>query len=174
MIPPKFKHEDGNESTASKASLVEYRPSGTLVVADGTSVRDGESILHIVEGNGAVGLILLLENEGGDIRHWKGRKGGNDNKERHLTVRQNSGATDFDPARIYIPHDYRMGKYMMMAQGLSHAGLHLNRRMWKRDASGLRSKIAQGDNDMVTYIGQPQQLRAAAWLCVRVNVDTFP
>ena len=48
---------------------------------------------------------------------------------------------------------------MMMAQGLSH-GLHLNRRIWKRDASGLRTKIAQGDADMVTYIGQPQVARS--------------
>ena len=86
LITPKFKHEDGNESTASKASLVKYRPGSALVIADGASVRDGESILHIIEGNCAVGLILLLENEGGDIRHRKGRKGGNDSKERQLTA----------------------------------------------------------------------------------------
>lgn len=86
LISSKFKHEDGNESTASKASLVKYRPGSALVIADGASVRDGESILHIIEGNCAVGLILLLENEGGDIRHRKGRKGGNDSKERQLTA----------------------------------------------------------------------------------------
>jgi hypothetical protein len=103
LVPSKFKHEDGNESAAPKASLVKYRPSSALVIGDGASVRDGKSILHIVEGNRAIGLIPFLENKGGDIRHreeWKGKK---DGKERHLTARQNSGANDFDPAIFMYP-----------------------------------------------------------------------
>lgn len=34
--------------------------------------------------------------------------------------------------------------------------------MWKRDASGFRTKIIQGSTDLVTYSGRPQQLNLNA------------